>query len=194
MIKVLLVIFVILGILFLVGGGYFLGLTFPMNGQAPAVSSQPTPSSSSTPVPSVSPSPSSLPSYMSDQSTGDGPQLGDELGPDDAQRAVEKAVDSGNFDKVEPNLAPKVSLIAYATSCCGESSDPKKIVDFISGYAAKGEKPWVFNPTDNKYSGLQESSDFFAVDKSGRALAFKLDGNNKLKSVTYYSDYRLAGN
>jgi hypothetical protein len=194
MIKVLLVIFVILAILFLVGGGYFLGLTFPMNGAAPAVSNQPSASLTPSISPSVSPSPSSLPSYMSDQSTGDGPQLGDELGPNDAQRAIEKAIESNNFDKIEPNLADKVALIIYASSCCEATSDTKEIIDFISGKAKSGKAPWAFNPPDAKYSDIEESSDFFAVDKEGRTLAFKLDDNHKLKSVTFYADYKLAGN
>lgn len=196
MIKVLMVIFIILAALFLIGGGYFLGVSFPM-GQNPAPSplTQSSLVPSSTPEPSASPSPSSSPTIgMSDKTSPGGPQLGDELGPNDAQRAIEKAIDSGNFNKVEPNLADKVALIIYASSCCAATSDPEEIINFISGKAESGKAPWVFNPDDVKYSELAESSDFFAVDKDGKALAFKLDGNNKLNSITFYADYRLAAN
>lgn len=193
----MIVILIILAALFLIGGGYFLGVSFPMNGANPSSppAASPVPSSTASPEPSVLPSPSSSPTVgMSDKTSPGGPQLGDVLGPDDAQRAIEKAIESNSFDKVKPNLADKVMLIQSGTSCCGETSDTAKIIDFISGKAKSGKAPWVFNPSDAKYSGLAESSDFFAVDKEGKALAFKLNESNKLKSITFYVDYRLAGN
>ena len=195
MIKVLIIIFVILGVLFLVGGGYLLGVANP-TGESSSLSPSPAVVQVS-PLPEASasiPPPSGIPVTMSDKATPGGPQLGDVLGPNDAQRAIEKAVESANFDKVEPNLANKVTLITYGTSCCGETSDSKEIIDFISGKAKSGQGPWVFNPSDAKYADLKNESDFFAVAKSGEALLFKNNEDNKLESVTFYGDYRLAAN
>lgn len=186
MIRVLIIILIILAIIFLVGGGYFLGLqgsaskdNSPVlqNTNAPVASSTPQQPEPVTPVPVVSSTPAS--------SAIATPK------PIDTITAIEDAFVSEKFENLKPNLADKVMLIAYATSCCGETSDYKKVAEFISGYVQRG-KNWTFNPKDAKYDGLKKSSDLYVIAEDGRALAFKLDDAKKLKNITFYSDYRLS--
>lgn len=179
MIKILIIILVILAAAFLVGGGYFLGLqgssskTESVTTIAPTSAVKPTVTvivtATATSVPVVSPT----------------------AKPVDTITAIENAFISGNFESLNPNLADSVMLIAYATSCCGSTTDPKKVSDFISGYVAKG-KNWTFNPTDAKYAGLKKEGDLFVVAEDGRALVFKLNESKKLEKVTFYSSYQLA--
>lgn len=189
MIKILIIILIILAAVFLVGGGYFLGLQGRASksdspdlqnkslSASPSVVKQteaanPTVSASQTPSPSISATPKPV---------------------TDTITAIEDAFVSENFESIKPNLADKVMLIAYATSCCGSTDDYKKVAEFISGYVSKG-KNWTFNPKDAKYNGLKKEGDLFVVAEDGRALVFKLNDLKKLEKVTFYSNYILASN
>ncbi len=186
MIKILLIILIILAAIFLIGGGYFLGLqgngSPRFAGEAgkktesaviPAASAQPAPSAESLTV-SPNPIPSATVKPVIDTIT-----------------AIENAFVSEDFGSLQPNLADKVMLIAYATSCCGETSDYKKVAEFIQGYVQKG-KNWTFNPKDEKYATLKKEGELFVVAEDGRALVFKLNDAKKLAKVTFYSSYTLA--
>lgn len=183
MIKFLIIILIILAAVFLIGGGYFLGLqgnaaknisTTPQSISSPAPSGTAQPVASAIANPSATPVESATPKPVTDTIT-----------------AIENAFISENFESLKPNLADSVMLIAYATSCCGSTTDYKKVAEFISGYVSKG-KNWTFNPKDAKYDGLRKEADLFVVAEDGRALVFKLDNAKKLSKVTFYSSYQLA--
>lgn len=183
MIRILVIILIILGIGFFVGGGYFLGLQSSQKGNKPVAQEMVAKSANSenqktesiAPSPVITQAPSVIPTSK----------------PVDTITAIEDAFVSGNFESLKPNLADKVMLIAYATSCCGGTTDYKKVAEFISGYVLKG-KNWTFNPKDAKYDGLRKASDLFVVAEDGRALLFKLNDAKKLEKVTFYATYQLA--
>lgn len=176
------IILIILAAVFLISGGYFLGLQGKssksdssdlQNKAASAVN----PTEAVNAEASVSPTPA--------------PFVIATPKPVNTITAIENAFISEDFESLKPNLASKVVLIAYATSCCGETDDYKRVAEFILGYVQKGRN-WTFNPQDAKYGGLKKSSDLYAVAEDGRALSFKLDDSKKLKNVTFYADYRLS--
>ncbi len=169
--KILIIVFVMLGGLFLVGGGYFLGL---QNSQT----SEPT----QTPIPAIVPSPSAEPSILPIPSPSA-----------DTKIVLKQMFEEKNFDDLKPFLAPKVNIIAYGTECCGQTEDLDKVVDFVSGYGEKQEG-WVFDPEDSKYADIDEAFDTFAISKDGKALGFLINENGKIEKAEFFVDYRLASN
>lgn len=190
MIRVLIIIMVILGVLFLVGGGYFLGLQSSNSAKnesnfqpAPSVTATPSAPSSPEPTSTPSPSPAASPSPSPAQTVTD------------TGSVIKDAFINENFDNVKPVLANSVMLITYATSCCGEESDPQKIIEFMAGSNnARAKLLWSFNPADSKYDNIRKIGDFFAIAKTGEAFTFELDGSGKLNKIIFYADYRLAAN
>lgn len=176
MVRILIIILAILGALFLVGGGYFLGL---QSGQSSSKNSE---ISKTTNTPTVTPTKEIAPTATPI--------------PKDTKTILKEAFENKNFDSLKPRLAASVDLLLFATSCCGAKTDQTEIIQFISGSFDKGGSSWDFDVKDSKYASIVaslKSGEFLVVSSTGPAIIFTLDSENKIKKVFFYTDYRLIG-
>lgn len=170
---------ILLAILLIAGGGYFLGL----------------PSSQSPTTPKSNPSTNQLtpqPSSYPQAEEGMYERVGVGIGQQDVRDILQASFDSKNFGDIKAHLASKVLLIRDSTSCCG-TGDQTKAVDFIAGSASNGAG-WSFddkNSTIKKVKAVEGFEDVIIGVSNGPVLVFKLDKNSKIIEVTSYVNYKM---
>ncbi|MBI4091841.1 MAG: hypothetical protein HY427_01400 [Candidatus Levybacteria bacterium] len=152
------------------------------SGKQAATTSVPTPTSN--PI-SETPSPTFEPTTTS-KSTASKSQMAEN---------IQAAVQSKNYAALEGYMANDVSVILYATECCGILS-PQKATEQMA-YLNNGTPPWDFSPSNPIAQKLinTDASNFsgriIGIASNGMVVSFNLNNENKIDKIFISADYKL---
>ena len=108
---------------------------------------------------------------------------------------IQAAVQSKNYAALEGYMASQVSVILYATECCGILS-PQKATEQMS-YLNNGTPPWDFslsNPIAQKLINADASNfsgRLIGTASNGMVVSFNLNNQNKIDKIFISADYKL---
>ena len=108
---------------------------------------------------------------------------------------IQAAVQSKNYAALEGYMANEVSVILYATECCGILS-PQKATEQMS-YLNNGTPPWDFssNSSIGQKLIIADPSNFsgriIGIASNGMVVAFNLNAQNKIDKIFISADYKL---
>ena len=171
MIRILIGFIIILSILFLIAGGYLLGV----GNQKPTTSKSQSTQTQQNPVSSTSATPSS-PTPTPNTTLG--------------KQTLTKALYDKSYDELLPFFANSVEVLIEATECCGigtGAAADTRVLNYLS--AAKGE--WNFDQNNPAIVGIKGQNPagyqntIVGTADNKYVLKLTLDENSKVKSVVF---------
>ena len=108
---------------------------------------------------------------------------------------IQAAVQSKNYAALEGYMVSQVSVILYATECCGILS-PQKATEQMA-YLNNGTPPWDFssnNPIAQKLIAADPSNfagRLIGTASNGMVVSFNLNSGNKIDKIFISADYKL---
>lgn len=111
--------------------------------------------------------------------------------------AFQSAVTTGDYSTLPGYLADKITVIIYASSCCGAYTKTQTIQE-MSSYLKNAKGPWDFSPQDSnsqimiaKYPQYFKDFVIGVATGSRHVAAVHLDDQFKIDKLTLVVDYEL---
>lgn len=108
---------------------------------------------------------------------------------------IQAAVESKNYAALESYMTGSVSVILYATECCGVLSKQKATEQM--SYLNQGTPPWDFSGTSSIAQKLIDadpanfSGRMIGIASNGLAVSFNLNNANKIDKIFISANYKL---
>lgn len=162
------------------GGAYYYGsLQRSTTSTTPTPTSVPQETSASTSTPTIEPT--SEPRISSNRSA--------------VIENIKAAVEVRDYAALESFMAGNVSVILYATECCGTLSSQKAAEQM--SYLNNGIPPWDFSGTSTTAQKLiaadpaNFSGRVIGIASNGLVVSFNLSNANKIDKIFISADYKL---
>lgn len=109
--------------------------------------------------------------------------------------SIKAAVESKNYAALEGYMAPSVSVVLYASECCGLLSGTKATQQL--SYLTSGTSPWEFPITGPLINQLEvaDPGNFknavIAIASNRYTAAFRLNNKFLIENIIMVADYKL---